>query len=167
MRPPRYRRTAIALLAALALGAAGCTSGSDKPADEASPSAVGKGPAIPSGAAGAAYLECLRSAGVVVTDGAVDKGKTTPEALKKADAQCGTGQPVPPPTVEPSSLEGLRTLAECMHKNGVPEYPMPDERTGEPVLGDELRKKLKEDGPALKAWLACRPSMEEGGIPGG
>jgi len=180
----RHRRAELFVIPLLALAAcaAGCGG-----RDEGPPVASIGSKAATSGAAPAAdraelvrqYADCMRQRGVTMLEDTTEEGmpqvdkRRTPvqkveAALEKCKAFLPAGDATPRPL--PADIEVRRRHAACVRSHGVAEYPDPDPQTGEPAIGDELARRLKNDArlqPALEACQGILPSPSSTGVVGG
>jgi hypothetical protein len=156
-------------------------------ADDAPPVASVGGPAGTGTASPAAdrdrlvqqYGDCMRRNGVILLEvrteeglPQIDKRRTPAERVGIALERCRAYLPTAdaPPALSPADLEARRRHSECVRAKGVPDYPDPDPRTGEPAMSDELSRRVKDDPelqPALEACRANLPSPTSTGKVGG
>ncbi|MFG1608376.1 hypothetical protein [Actinoplanes sp. NPDC049265] len=127
------------LMAVLFLG--GCSGGADAPASTASPD-----PAVEAVSKTRDFAKCMREAGVDMPDPDADGAVVVPPAPKGADEEQAKMQaasekcsPLLPnggkpekPTAE--ELARMKALAQCLRKNGLPNWPDPDPNIGEVPL---------------------------------
>ncbi|MFF8836139.1 hypothetical protein [Streptomyces sp. NPDC015130] len=142
------------LLAALALTGCG---GDPDPATAARPV-----PSSPAEAAFAPFYDCLAEQGLKLTEtegGArrVDKDANSEQAQRAADKACRSLMPSELP-VDRTQLERDKAMSECVRRNGFPDYPDPDPKTGRVPESEAL----KYDAGLPEILRKCRPAVDGG-----
>jgi hypothetical protein len=116
----------------------------------------------------AAYRDCLTENGVLLLEEPtaeglpqVDKERTPAEAMSKATEACRAQLPSGGDVVQPDADEiaARQRYAECIRENGIPAYPDPDPRTGDPGIDEELDRRLKDSPNLAAAEQACRSEL--------
>ncbi|GAA3925072.1 hypothetical protein GCM10023085_03030 [Actinomadura viridis] len=154
----RHVLPAVALVPFLVLGASACGGGGT--GTDARRAATGDTDKL------RAYARCMRAAGVDMPDPSDDgrvqvktmRGQES--AMKAAEAKCRHLMPNggKPPKADARQLAEMRRVAQCMRRNGVPQFPDPDPDGG---LKVKMRKgtAMDPDHPTYrKAEKACRPA---------
>ncbi|MFB7591203.1 hypothetical protein [Streptomyces sp. NPDC056169] len=144
------------LLAALAL--TGC--GGD-PDTDTGPAAARPDPTSSVEAAFAPFYDCLAEHGLKLVEsegGArrVDKDANSEQAQREADKACKSLMPTEPP-VDQAQLKQDKAVSECVRRNGFPDYPDPDPKTGR--LPESEAVKYDEKLPEI--LRKCRPVAGE------
>lgn len=120
---------------------------------------------VPTSSIEAAYgpfYDCLAEQGLTLVDaegGArrVDKDAHTVEAQMAAEKACKSLIP-PAPPVDQAELKRDTAMSECVRRNGFPDYPDPDPKTGRLPESEAVKY-----DPALPEILRkCRPVAAEG-----
>jgi len=117
------------------------------------------------------YRDCLTENGVTLLEEPtgeglpqVDKARTPVDTVSSATeacrAQLPSGGEVEQP--DPDEIEARQRYAECIRENGVPAYPDPDPRTGDPGISEELDRQLKDDPTLAEATRVCQAELGGG-----
>jgi hypothetical protein len=120
------------------------------------------------------YRDCLTENGVTLLEEPTEEGlpqvdkertplDTVSSATEACRAQLPSGGEVTQP--DPDEIATRQRYAECMRENGIPAYPDPDPRTGDPRISEELDRQLKNDPKLPAAQEACQAEL--GGSPAG
>ncbi|GEB61034.1 hypothetical protein [Streptomyces gardneri] len=137
------------LLAALALTGCG---------GDAEPAASRPVPTAPAEAAFVPFYDCLAEQGLKLTEtegGArrVDKDANSEKAQRDADKACRSLMPAELP-VDQEQMKQDKALSECVRRNGYPDYPDPDPKTGRLPESEAL----KYDAGLPEILRKCRPA---------
>ncbi|MFD3662246.1 hypothetical protein ACFWVF_16835 [Streptomyces sp. NPDC058659] len=140
------------LLAALAL--TGCGGDTEPAASRPVPTAVAEAAFVP-------FYDCLAEQGLKLVDtegGArrVDKDANSEKAQREADKACRSLMPAELP-VDQAQLKRDKAVSECVRRNGFPDYPDPDPKTGRLPESEAV----KYDAGLPEILRQCRPVAAE------
>ncbi|MER5970385.1 hypothetical protein ABT112_11735 [Streptomyces sp. NPDC002055] len=171
MAGQRTVRLAAASLLAVVLGLTGCGNDHGPGVATADGSPTARGSADPDdGKRAREYAACMRRHGVVLEETSeglpqVDKDGTPVRKITEAAEKCRDLQPggTAPEKAAPEDIEKRGRYAACMRRHGVPQYPDPDPRTGEPEMDAELAERIKKDPQTPEALQTCRELLPGAG----
>jgi hypothetical protein len=91
----------------------------------------------------------------------VDKTRVSAEKVSSALEACRAHLPDGGDAVRPMTedVEAWRQYAACLREHGVPDYPDPDPRSGEPRMNDQQARQIKEDPDLSAAQQACQSEL--------
>ncbi|MFI9744596.1 hypothetical protein [Streptomyces sp. NPDC052494] len=154
------------LLAALALAGCGGGGGTEPPTARPDPTSAVE-------AAFAPFYDCLAEQGLKLEEtesGArrVDKDANSEKAQREADQACKSLMPSELP-VDQAQLKRDKAVSECVRRNGYPDYPDPDPKTGRLPESEALKydtklpETLRKCGPVSTENQAGQGNATEGG----
>ncbi|WP_405856519.1 hypothetical protein OG361_23475 [Streptomyces sp. NBC_00090] len=143
------RRSPAIPLLLVALALTGCTA------------EAARAPIEPVDAAYAAHTECLGKHGVELKEKSagvwvVDKGVIDHKAMLAAQEECKSLLPTELP-VDQEALKVGKQISECYRRNGYPDYPDPDPKTGEVPAGTDMN-----DSAVMRK---CHPGTSDVSLP--
>ncbi|MET7310198.1 hypothetical protein ACWD7C_12825 [Streptomyces sp. NPDC005134] len=111
------------------------------------------------------YYECLEGQGIELEttesrELRVNKDKSEASEQNDAERNCSALLPKAR-AVSADDLKMARKLSACIRENGFPDYPDPDQTTGNVNLNFEQSKKLKEDPKFSAATRTCTKTTDK------